>query len=160
MENVRFHIVAAIAVGVTVFSPLPPAQAWPWPPPPGIEDINGYPIAEGDYSSPTDHYGLFFRTPDGRHCGIRPNRGPVGCDAVPADAPEGMNQTFVEAGAPATYRYSGTPSFTRDDVDVLPAGYRLENWEAACALTQEGAVICKTSGRHGFSLDTASGTLW
>ncbi|WP_412458432.1 hypothetical protein [Mycolicibacterium fortuitum] len=104
----RFHIVAAIAVGVTVFSPLPPAQAWPWPPPPGIEDINGYPIAEGDYSSPTDHYGLFFRTPDGRHCGIRPNRGPVGCDAVPADAPEGMNQTFVEAGAPATYRYSGT----------------------------------------------------
>jgi hypothetical protein len=156
---VRFHIAAAAAVGLTAFSPLPAAQAWPWPPPPGIEDINGYPIAEGNYTSPTDFYGLYFQTPDGRFCGILPNRGPVGCDSVPADAPEGMNQTFVEAGAPASYRYSGSKLFTRD-VDVLPAGYRLENWEAACAVTHEGTLICKTSGRHGFSLDPASGVLW
>ncbi|MBN3508125.1 hypothetical protein [Mycolicibacterium nivoides] len=158
MENVRFHISAAAAVGLLVLSPLPTALALPSPP--GVEEIDGYPIAEGNYSSPTDFYGMFFRTPDGRFCAIRPNRGPVGCDAVPGDAPAGTNQTFVESGAPASYRYSGTASFTRDDVDVLPVGHRLENWGASCGIGEQGTVICKTSGRHGFSLDTASGVLW
>ncbi|MGY1993866.1 hypothetical protein [Mycolicibacterium fortuitum] len=148
-----------MAVGVTVFSPLPPAQAWPWPPPPGIEDINGYPIAEGDYSSPTDFYGVFFRTPDGRHCGIGPNGGPVGCDAVPADAPAGTNQIFVNSGAPAAYRHSDTASFTRE-VDVLPEGHRLENWGASCGVGYQGTVTCKTYGEHGFVLNATYGVLW
>ncbi|MGA5538884.1 hypothetical protein [Mycolicibacterium nivoides] len=47
-----------------------------------------------------------------------------------------------------------------DDVDVLPVGHRLENWGASCGIGEQGTVICKTSGRHGFSLDTASGVLW
>ncbi|MBP2452605.1 hypothetical protein [Mycolicibacterium lutetiense] len=157
IENARFHIAAAAAVGLSLLAPLPTAAALPSPP--GVAEIDGYPIAEGNYSSPTDFYGLFFRTPDGRFCGIRPNRGPVGCDAVPGDAPAGTNQTFVESGAPASYRYSGTASFTRD-VDVLPPGSRLENWGASCGVVDESTVICKTSGRHGFSLDPASGVLW
>lgn len=154
----RFHIAAAAAVGLSVLSPLPAAQALPSPP--GVEEIDGYPIAEGRYSSPTDYYGMFFRTPDGRFCGIRPNRGPVGCDAVPGDAPAGTNQTFVESDAPAAYRHSGTPSFTRENVDVLPVGQRLENWGASCGIGEQGAVICKTSGPHGFSFDAVSGVLW
>lgn len=159
IENVRFHIAAAVAVSVLALGPAPTAAAWPWPPPPGVEDIDAYPIAEGNYTSPTDFYGLYFQTPDGRFCGILPNRGPVGCDAVPADAPEGMTQTFVEAGGPASYRHSGTTLFTRD-VDVLPAGHRLENWGAACGVAHDGTLICKTSGRHGFSLDRDTGFLW
>ncbi|WP_369830957.1 hypothetical protein [Mycobacterium sp. NS-7484] len=155
----RFHIAAAVAVSVLALGPAPTAAAWPWAPPPGVEDIDAYPIAEGNYTSPTDFYGLYFQTPDGRFCGILPNRGPVGCDAVPADAPEGMTQTFVEAGGPASYRHSGTKLFTRD-VDVLPAGHRLENWGAACGVTHDGTLICKTSGRHGFSLDRDTGFLW
>ena len=44
------------------------------------------------------------------------------------DAPVGANQTVLEAGGlPAIYRHSDIASFTRD-VDVLPEGYRLENW--------------------------------
>lgn len=153
----RFHIAVALAVGLSVLGPLP--TAWALPTPPGVDEIDGLPIAQGRYSSPAEFYGLFFRTPDGRFCGIRPNRGPVGCDAVPGDAPAGTNQTFVESGAPASYRYSGTASFTRD-VDVLPVGYRLENWGASCGVVDADTVTCKTSGRHGFSLNTASGVLW
>ncbi|MHC9292795.1 hypothetical protein ACRCUN_10025 [Mycobacterium sp. LTG2003] len=155
----RFHIAiaAAVAVGLSVLGPLPSAQALPTPP--GVQEIDGFPIATGNYSSPPDFYGLFFRTPDGRFCGIRPNRGPVGCDAVPGDAPAGTNQTFVESGAPASYRYTGTASFTRD-VDVLPVGYRLESWGASCGVVDDVTVTCKTSGRHGFSLNPTSGVLW
>jgi hypothetical protein len=155
---VRFHIAAAAATGLLLFGPLPTAAALPSPP--GVEEIDSYPVAEGNYSSPTDSYGLFFRTPDGRFCGIRPNRGPVGCDAVPGDAPAGTNQTFVESGAPASYRYSGTASFTRDDVDVLPAGHRLENWGASCGVGYQGTVTCKTYGEHGFILNATYGVLW
>ena len=155
----RFQIAAALAACSLVLGPLPAAAAWPTPP--GIDEIDGFPSAEGHgrYSAPDGFYGLYFRTPDGRHCGILPNRGPVGCDAVPADAPAGANQTFVEAGHPASYRQTGTTYFTQD-VDVLPVGFRLENWGAACGVIDDHTVTCKTSGRHGFSLTTDSGVLW
>src|SRR5689334_15196320 len=84
------------------------------------DDTRDYPIAQGNYTTPNDFYYVFFKTPDGRSCGIGPNGGPVGCDAVPTDAPPGTNQTVVNSWAPAEYRHSDTGSFTRD-VDVLPA---------------------------------------
>ncbi len=55
--------------------------------------FDNYPVAQGRYNTPDDFYFVFFKTPDGRSCGIGPNGGPVGCDAVPADAPPGTNQT-------------------------------------------------------------------
>ena len=157
MGNMHLRLVAVgvAAVGVTL-SPVPTAAA---DPPPGLDAIDDYPVAQGHYTSPTDFYGVFFRTPDGRHCGIGPNGGPVGCDAVPADAPAGMNQTVVISGVPASYRHSDTPSFTRD-VDVLPEGHRLENWGASCAVGHQGTVTCTTYGEHGFVLAAGYGVLW
>ncbi|QRY44066.1 hypothetical protein JVX93_26770 [Mycolicibacterium boenickei] len=143
---------AIAAVGLSALGPLPTAAAEP---PPGADQIDSYPIAEGHYSSPTDFYGVFFRTPDGRHCGIGPNGGPVGCDAVPIDAPAGSNQIFVNSGRPASYRHSDTASFTRD-VDVLPEGHRLENWGASCGVGYQGTVTCKTYGEHGFILSSTT----
>ena len=79
--------------GGMVISAAPAAAAPPDDdtPPPG--DIDSYPLAEGDYTTSRDFYWAFFKTPDGRSCGIGPNGGPVGCDAVAADAPPGVNQT-------------------------------------------------------------------
>jgi hypothetical protein len=129
-------------------------------PPPGADNINSYPIAQGRYSSPNDFYWVFFKTPDGRSCGIGPNGGPVGCDAVPIDAPLGTNQTVVEnGGVGAAYRHSATRSFTRD-VDVLPEGYRLENWGATCGVGYQGTVTCKSYGQHGFVISSVYGVLW
>jgi hypothetical protein len=102
---------------------------------------------------------VFFKTPDGRSCGIGPNGGPVGCDAVPPDAPDGANQTVVNSWGPAEYRHWNTASFTRD-VDVLPAGHRVENWGATCAVNVDGAVVCETYNSHGFLLAHDHGELW
>lgn len=130
-------------------------------PPPGADVIDSYPLATGHFTSngPNDFYGVFFKTPDGRHCGIGPNGGPVGCDAVPSDAPAGTNQTVVNSWGPATYQHSDTPTFTRD-VDVLPEGHRLENWGASCGVGYQGTVTCKTYGSHGFVLSSTYGVLW
>ena len=152
--NLQCVAVAAAVIGLAL-STTPLADADP----PPEEDIRSYPIAAGHYSNPTDFYFVFFKTPDGRSCGIGPNGGPVGCDAVPADAPSGTNQTVVNSWAPAEYLYSNTASFTRD-VDVLPKGHRLENWGASCAVGFDGAVHCETYNHHGFMLSAADGQLW
>src|ERR1700754_4737109 len=120
-----------------VLAATPAAGAQPAP----DEDIRSYPIAAGNYTTPNYFYFVFFKTPDGRSCGIGPNGGPVGCDAVPADAPQGTNQTVVNSWAPAEYRHSDTTSFTRE-VDVLPEGHRLENWGATCAVGHQGTASC------------------
>ncbi len=156
MEGMPYRIALFAAAGLLTLAAAPQAAAEP---PAGADDIDSYPIAQGHFSSPTDFYGVFFKTPDGRHCGIGPNGGPVGCDAVPIDAPQGTNQTVVTSGVPATYRQSDTESFTRD-VDVLPEGHRLENWGASCGVGYQGTVTCKTYGQHGFILSSTYGVLW
>lgn len=143
-------LVAALAL---VATPVAAAQ-----PPDGADVIDDYPVAQGNYTTPDDFYQVFFRTPDGRGCGIGPNGGPVGCDAVPFDTP-GYNQTVVTAGVPATYRFSDSPTFTRD-VDILPAGRRLENWGASCGVGHQGTVTCRTYGGHGFILSSVYSVLW
>ena len=83
----------------------------------------------------------------------------MGCEAVPDDAPLGTNQTIVNSWAPAEYVHSDTASFTRD-VDVLPEGYRLENWGATCAVEEHDAVRCETYNDHGFAVSADHGELW
>lgn len=126
-----------------------------------VDDISGYPLADGDYANygSSYFYWVYFTTPDGRSCGMAPNSGPVGCDAVPADAPAGTNQTFADAMNAAAYRRSDTPIFTRD-FPVLPAGRRVQTLGAACAVDYQGAVHCQTGGRHGFILSADHGALW
>jgi hypothetical protein len=137
------------------------AQAAQADPPPDADELHALPIAAGRYTSNAqgDFYHVYFKTPDGRFCGILPNGGPVGCDAAPHDAPAGSNQTVVNSWGPAEYEHSDEPSFTRD-VDVLPEGYRLENWGASCGIRQTGTVTCTTYGQHGFTISALYGELW
>jgi hypothetical protein len=149
-----------LALGVTLAGGISRAPSAVAEPPPGADVIDSYPIAEGNFTSPTDFYHVFFQTPDGRHCGIGPNGGPIGCDAVPLNAPPGTNQTVVQyGGTPAVYRFSENPSFTRD-VDVLPEGHRLTNWGASCGVGYQGTVTCLGYGGHGFILAAGYGVLW
>jgi hypothetical protein len=145
------------AAGLLGLALISAPQAGAEPPP--VEDIRSYPLAQGHYTTPQDFYFVFFKTPDGRSCGIGPNGGPVGCDAVPAQAPADANQTVVNPWAAAEYRHSEVASFTRD-VDVLPEGHRLENWGATCAVGYQGTVHCETYNDHGFVLAGAYGELW
>lgn len=146
---------AAISIAVA------PAALADDSPPPAV-DLNVFPLAPGSYHTSTEgsYYGwVFFTTPDGRSCGIAPNGGGIGCDAVPTDAPAGTNQTFADAADPAQYRYSDTLVFTRG-AQVLPAGQRVQTVGGACAVDYQGAVHCQTQGNHGFILSTATGVLW
>jgi len=128
---------------------------------PPADDLNSFPLASGNYMSSGSSYGwVFFTTPDGRSCGIAPNGGPIGCDAVPLDALPGTNQTFADAANPAQYRYSDTLMFTRDAAPVLPAGQRVQTVGGTCAVDYQGAVHCKTEGNHGFIVSTDTGVLW
>lgn len=153
-----YRLATAVAAGALALVAAPSAGAQP---PSGADDIDSYPSARGSFSSsaPGDFYWIFFKTPDGRHCGIGPNGGPVGCDAVPTDAPAGTNQTVVNSWGPADYQHSDDARFTRD-VDVLPEGQRLENWGASCGVGYQGTVTCKTYGQHGFVLSATYGALW
>jgi hypothetical protein len=152
----RFAGIAG-AVGIAVVS-APAARA---DPPSDTDELRALPIAQGRYTSDLhgDFYRVYFKTPDGLFCGILPNGGPVGCDAAPRDAPAGSNQTVVNSWGPAEYGHSDQPSFTRD-VDVLPEGYRLENWGASCGIRQQGTVTCTTYGQHGFTISALHGELW
>ncbi len=146
-------------VGVVISAP--PAAAAPGDDnAPPVDDLDIYPLASGTYTSGSSYFSwVYFTTPDGRSCGIAPNGGPIGCDAVPADAPPGTNQTFADATQRARYRHSDTPIFTRD-FPVLPAGQRVQTLGAACAIDHQGAVHCQTQGNHGFILSTDHGVLW
>ena len=134
--------ILAIATG----APLPDI-------PPPANGLDQWPLARGHFTTPTDPGWIFFRTPtekggvDSFSCGIAPGGILAGCDFVPADAPEGTNQTIVDATG-ARYVHSDARTFTRD-VDALWAGERLENGPAACGSTYQGAVTCRI-GDHRF----------
>jgi hypothetical protein len=153
---VRPCVTSAIAVLSAALVAPPSAAADP--PPDGGRDP--YPLAQGNYTTAGDVGWIFFKTPwreSSFGCGIGPD-GTVGCDAVPTptqigDAPPivvppGANQTIATPHEAAVYRYSATPTFTRN-VDVLPEGHQLVNGDASCAVGYQGSVGCKT-GEHGF----------
>ena len=148
--NATLMVVAALAFSTTLVAAADP--------PPGVDIVDTYPLAQGNYTTADDLGWIYFQTPDGRACGIGPLGRPVGCDAVPYDAPSGTNQTVVNSWGPADYVHSDTPTFTRD-VDTLPEGRRLQYWLAGCAVGYQGTVDCKT-GEHGFVLSAVYGVLW
>ncbi len=135
-----------------------------------------YPLAQGNYTTQEDPGWVYFVIdfpwkPDIHDffgCGVGPD-GTVGCDRVPhpdqypgmepATYPSpGTNQTVATGWEAASYRYSVTPTFTRD-VDVLPEGRMVVNGDAKCKRGLQGSMSCQT-GEHGFRLSYSSGQNW
>lgn len=150
----RGVLLAGAAVLAIATVPMAQADA-----PPAPDEIDDWPVAAGNFR-PGQYHEVFFKTPDGWHCGIGPTGGPIGCDVVPSEAPAGTNQTVLTSGGAAQYRHSPTTTFTRSAVDVLPAGQRLTNGDASCGVGHQGTVTCKTDGDHGFTISSAYGVLW
>jgi hypothetical protein len=125
--------------------------------------IDSYSPGRGRYTTPDDPGWVFFKTESikegpSHYCGISPGGNVAGCDLVPRkDVPAGMNQTVVEAGSPAHYVRSDTPTFTRD-VDVLLEGHRLDNGAASCGRGYQGTIHC-VIGEHHFVVSTDYGIL-
>ena len=119
--------------------------------------VENYPLGRGRYTTTDDVGWVFFKTEAGQACGIGPSGTVAGCDNVTMDAPDGTNQTVVTDSAVAGYVYSATPTFTRN-VDILPAGRRLENGSATCNVGYQGTVGC-TIGDHKFVIASTYGLL-
>jgi hypothetical protein len=123
----------------------------------------GYSPGRGRFTTPDDPGWIFFKTESikgapSHFCGIGPNGTVAGCDLVPGkDVPEGMNQTVVQAGSPAHYVRSDTPTFTRD-VDALLEGHRLDNGQASCGRGYQGTIHC-VIGAHSFVVSSDYGVL-
>lgn len=152
----------ALVAGAGLFAAsVAPAMAAPDDNTQPVDDIDIYPLAEGDFTvtGPADFGWVFFQTSDGRSCGIAPNGGPVGCDAVPTGAPPGTNQIVATGWSAAEYRASQIATFTRD-APVLTEGQRVETLGAGCAIDYQGAVHCQTQGNHGFILSADDAVLW
>jgi hypothetical protein len=143
-------------------------------PPP--DNDKGYSLAQGNYTTEADPGWVYFVVdfggkPADYHdyfgCGIGPD-GTVGCDRVPDPyrypslaatyPPPGTNQTVATVWEAASYRFSLTPTFSRQ-VDVLPEGGMLVNGGAKCKRGYQGSMSCRT-GEHGFMLKTVSGRNW
>src|SRR6478609_1955714 len=77
------RVTPAVGLVACLLATAPAAAA---DPPPDADDIDTYPVAQGRFTTPTDFYWVYFRTPDGRSCGIGPNGGPVGSTGTPRRA--------------------------------------------------------------------------
>jgi hypothetical protein len=171
MKNATMRIAALVGMSVIALAVTPVAEADP-----PLPDGPDYPLAAGNYTTEADPGWVYFVVdfggkPSDYHdffgCGIGPD-GTVGCDRVPDPGrypslfatypPPGANQTAANFGEEASYRFSFTPTFTRD-VDVLPEGRQLVNGNAKCRRGLQGSMSCR-SGEHGFVLSTVWGENW
>ena len=80
---------------------------------------------------------------DGRS-GLAPNSGPIGCDAVPADAPRVPTRPMPAAPPLRSTRWSRTPTFTKD-VPVPPCRPATADAGATCGRTSRARF---TAGRR------------
>lgn len=115
---------------------------------PAGDSIDDWPLARGNFSSPTDPGWVYFRTGPGNpriHCGISPDGSMVGCDferTPPFGVPEGTNQMVLDSSG-LRYVQSDTPAFTRPDVDIAWIGERIVNGPASCNVTDRDPLYCR-----------------
>ena len=72
-------------------------------PPPDADDIDTYPVAQGRFTTPTDFYWVYFRTPDGRSWD-RTERRAGRLRHGTARRAGGDETTVVNSWGPAEYR--------------------------------------------------------
>ncbi|WP_330232717.1 hypothetical protein OHA40_09655 [Nocardia sp. NBC_00508] len=120
------------------------------------------PVDAAEYLSSDPHYRgtVFFQAPDGRDCAIYFNDGGAGCDAVPADAPQGTNQVRTSGYEIARYTVSATPTYTYPaGAKVLPEGHKITWSNATCGVGLQGTITCDV-GDHGFTIAATYGVLY
>ena len=135
----------------------------PPPPAPDPRNIDGYPIASGNYSR-SGVGGTWFETTNGQWCVIEHEPwfadDDAKCNFVPAiGGHAGDNQTYAGTSTAGEYQPGGFGPPPMTDFGVLPVGSRLVNGRAACAAVDGETVTC-TAGAHGFTISAGAGDLW
>jgi hypothetical protein len=127
--------VGAVAIGLAPVVTAAPAGATPAAP-----DLGGYqsvPVEQFvDGAAPGGE--VYFQTPDGLLCGIRPAQGIAGCDGALPGAPAEVNEIVLAADLPMRgLRATANPRFVKPwggAAPVLAAGHKIAFEDFECAV--------------------------
>ncbi|MGB3480739.1 MAG: hypothetical protein WBB07_00800 [Mycobacterium sp.] len=144
----RRVILAASALVVLAGSAAAPAAAEPT----GAPDLSGYRSvpAEGFVDSLVAQGEVYFQTPDGLLCAIRPAHGSAGCDGRLPGARAGVNEIVLAADVAARgLRATANPQFVKpagSAAPVLPVGSKIAYQDFECAVSEDATLCTKSSG--------------
>ena len=132
-------LASAAVVGLGLIAGAAPASADPAPP-----DLSGY------QETPVDPFTfggeVYFQTPGGLLCAIRPGQGRAGCDGPLPGASAGANEIVLAADEPARgLRATSSPQFVKPSgpaAAVLPAGRKLVFADFECAVGDGPNTVC------------------
>ncbi len=141
----RWAIFVATAIlGLTLIAPAAPAAAAPT----GAPDLSGF------QSTPVDPFvdgaagggEVYFQTPDGLLCAIRPVTGVAGCDGKLPGTPAGVNE-IVLAGdvGQRGLRATANSLFVKPSgaaAPVLPVGHKITFADFECAVADGPMTMC------------------
>ncbi|WP_099023677.1 hypothetical protein [Mycolicibacterium palauense] len=89
---------------------------------------------------------VYFQTPDGLLCGIRPAQGRAGCDGALPGTTTGANEIVMSADPAARgLRITPTPQFVKPTgraAPVLAAGDKILFEDFACATGEDALTLC------------------
>ncbi len=132
-------LLSAVALIATPMVTPGPAEAAPEAP-----DLSGYPALVAD--AYVDGGEVFFQTPDGLLCAIRPAQGIAGCDGPLPGAPAGTNEIALATDQPHRgLRATGNPLFVKTSgaaAAELPAGRKIVFADFACAVSDAQTTLC------------------
>ena len=132
-------LLSAVALSAAPMLTAVPAAAAP-----DVPDLSGYPAVASD--AYVDGGELYFQTPDGLLCAIRPAQGMAGCDGPLPGAPVGANEIALAADqSQRGLRATANPLFVKSSGGAaaeLPAGHKIAFADFECAVTDTQATLC------------------
>ena len=136
-----FTAAPAAAEPTTTTAPTPGASV------PGAPDLSGYREipADGFVDNAAAQGEVYFQTPDGLLCAIRPAHGSAGCDGKLPGARAGVNEIVLAAEVPDRgLRATANPQFVKPSggaAAVLPVGSKIVYQDFECAVG-DGSTVC------------------
>ncbi|AQA02026.1 hypothetical protein BVC93_05815 [Mycobacterium sp. MS1601] len=147
----RFGSLLASALFVAAGLVAAPAAAEPVTT--GAPDLSGYREvpADGFVDSLVAQGEVYFQTPDGLLCAIRPAHGAAGCDGRLPNTRAGVNEIVLAADvADRGLRATANPQFVKPSgsaARVLPVGSKIVYQDFVCAVGEGSTTLCtKSSG--------------
>ncbi len=130
---------AAVVMCLALLAGAGPATAAPAAP-----DLSRFPAVAVD--AYVDGSEVYFQTPDGLLCAIRPVQGLAGCDGLLPGVPAGVNQVALSADqSQRGLRTTTGPLFVKPSgvaAKSLPAGRKIGFADFACAVADGSTTLC------------------
>jgi hypothetical protein len=138
----------AVAGGLAAAVAVTLAQAVPAGAVPVAPNLDGYQQTAVDPYVDNAAAGgeVYFQTPDGLLCAIRPAMGSAGCDGSLPAAPAGANEIVLSADLPDRgFHGTANPRFVKPSggaAAVLPVGHKIVFSDFECAVGDGGITVC------------------